>query len=315
VAAVLQLKRKKRYKDPQAKRDADARRRKNQARQTVLREQRVIALGNPIRGNPEPTPFVKSFDTATESSQYVDGFAPVTESPQREVQGAQQVTAKTQKVSRSKLSKDRAPVSEYLNAFFTQPELDSALAFSKRLSAPYKESRAGAKDPTTEEQFRQAHEQNHENASGAIRRILSVEQTNAKQRLHVNIRRCIEKFGRHHTEELLTFESQARSTPGGESTGTALTNAQKPIRAGPDTGSSEVQIAILTARIRRLADEYEGTARQDKVNKRNLRLLLHRRQKLLKYFHKKSRGGPQWTLLMETLGLTDACWRGEIAVQ
>ena len=86
-------------------------------------------------------------------------------------------------------------------------------------------------------------------------------------------------------------------------------------RAGPDTGSSEVQIGILTAKIRRLADQYEGVSRNDKVNKRNLRLLLHRRQKLLKYMERRERGSGRWYNMIETLGLTEATWKGQIAVE
>lgn len=86
-------------------------------------------------------------------------------------------------------------------------------------------------------------------------------------------------------------------------------------RAGADTGSSEVQIAILTAKIRVLADRYEGVNRNDKVNKRNLRLLLHRRQKLLKYMERKERGGERWQYMLGMLGLTEATWRGQLEVR
>ena len=85
-------------------------------------------------------------------------------------------------------------------------------------------------------------------------------------------------------------------------------------RAGKDTGSSEVQIAILTAKIRILADAFEGHASGDKVNKRNLRLLLHRRQKLLRYLKKRERGSGRWEFLLKMLGLTEATWEGQIAV-
>jgi len=85
-------------------------------------------------------------------------------------------------------------------------------------------------------------------------------------------------------------------------------------RVGPDTGSSEVQIAILTAKINTLADFLETRGRKDKVNARNLRLLVHRRQKLLRYLRKKERGGERWKHLIETLGLTEATWMGEISM-
>jgi len=83
---------------------------------------------------------------------------------------------------------------------------------------------------------------------------------------------------------------------------------------GPDTGSSEVQIAILTAKIRTLADFLETRGRGDKVNKRNLRLLVHRRQKLLAYLERKERGGGRFKHVVETLGLTEGTWRGEISL-
>ena len=86
-------------------------------------------------------------------------------------------------------------------------------------------------------------------------------------------------------------------------------------RAGPDTGSSEVQVAILTAKIKVLADHMLLKGRQkDKVNKRNLRLLVHRRQKLLQYLRRKERGGDRWQNLISTLGLTEGTWKGEISL-
>lgn len=83
---------------------------------------------------------------------------------------------------------------------------------------------------------------------------------------------------------------------------------------GPDTGSSEVQIAILTAKIKTVADFLATRGKGDKHNKRNLRLLVHRRQKLLQYLRRKERGGPRWQHCIETLGLTEGTWRGEISL-
>jgi ribosomal protein S15 len=85
-------------------------------------------------------------------------------------------------------------------------------------------------------------------------------------------------------------------------------------RKGPDTGSSEVQIAILTAKIRHLANHLERVGNSDKINKRNLRLLVHRRQKLLQYLRKKERAGPRWQRCIDMLGLTEGTWRGEITL-
>ena len=96
--------------------------------------------------------------------------------------------------------------------------------------------------------------------------------------------------------------------------GTAPLNPEALTRAGPDTGSSEVQIGILTVKIKALADYLQLRGKKDKVNKRNLRLLVHRRQKLLRYVQKKERGGHRWQHLVETLGLTDGTWKGEISL-
>jgi ribosomal protein S15P/S13E len=74
------------------------------------------------------------------------------------------------------------------------------------------------------------------------------------------------------------------------------------------------QRCILTAKIRTLADYCETRGHTDRVNKRNLRLLVHRRQKHLAYLRKKERGGPRWQNLIETLGLTEATWKGEISL-
>jgi len=52
----------------------------------------------------------------------------------------------------------------------------------------------------------------------------------------------------------------------------------------------------------------------DKMNKRNLRLLVHRRQKLMAYLRRKERGGPRWKNVVEMLGLTEGMWRGQIVL-
>jgi len=71
----------------------------------------------------------------------------------------------------------------------------------------------------------------------------------------------------------------------------------------------------LTAKIRVLANHLERPHYQkDKVNKRNLRVLVHRRQKLLAYLRRKERGSERWQNVVETLGLTDGTWKGEISL-
>ena len=130
--------------------------------------------------------------------------------------------------------------------------------------------------------------------------------------MHVNTQKIINTFGRHQTD--LSLRPKAPSLAKLTSPNADELMLKRPERAGKDTGSSEVQIGILTAKIRVLADHYEGN-RKDKANKRNLRLLLHRRQKLLKYMEKKERGSGRWQNMIEKLGLTEATWKGEIAVQ
>lgn len=93
--------------------------------------------------------------------------------------------------------------------------------------------------------------------------------------------------------------------------GDVISEGSVPKRVGPDTGSAEVQVAILTTKINVLAD---NLGKKDKHNKRNLRLLVHKRQKLLKYLRRKERGGPRWQHLMDKLGLGDAMWKGEISL-
>jgi ribosomal protein S15 len=128
--------------------------------------------------------------------------------------------------------------------------------------------------------------------------------------LRINVQRCIDTFGRHNTDQVLPPRPRAALTP---ESAEGAAQEKKP-RAGPDTGSSEVQIAILTAKIRTMANMLEKNGNGDKHNKRNLRVLVHKRQKLLKYLRRKERGGPRWQNLIETLGLTEGTWKGEISL-
>jgi ribosomal protein S15 len=137
----------------------------------------------------------------------------------------------------------------------------------------------------------------HSTATEAMRRITSLDLGRSKDRLNWNIKRCIETFGRHSTDSVL---------PKGTGRGLRAT-----ARIGKDTGSSEVQIAVLTAKIRNLS---ENLRNKDKMNKRQLRTFVHKRQKLLKYLHRRERGGPRWQNLVETLGLTEPTWKGQISI-
>lgn len=267
----------------------------NITRQTELREQRATALGDPIRG--VTTPFVESLGSA---------LPPETTTSDEELANAT-----------PSLSPERPPPSpafaadeDHLNYYITKPELEESLDYSRVLSEPLVSLERELADPAKEAEDAKAHEASHQTAYEAISRIVSLGNANNKERTRANIQRIIDTFGRHNTD--FQLKPKAPSLQATYSTTAELTPTP---RAGPDTGSSEVQIGILTAKIRVLADRYEGPNRNDKVNKRNLRLLLHRRQKLLKYMYKKERGSQRWTNMIEKLGLTEATWKGQIEVK
>lgn len=190
---------------------------------------------------------------------------------------------------------------------------------SKWLSEPLKEQYP---DPEAYERAMEKHQEDHKQAVAAIMRITSMGNSNSGDRTRINIQKCIETFGRHKTDRVLPSKPASLGLTkkhGNEAPTIQQLQrerlmkelAQARQRAGPDTGSSEVQIAILTTRINVLA---QNLRRGDKINKRNLRLLVHRRQKLLKYLRRKERGGPRWQNIVEQLGINDAMWKGEITL-
>ena len=264
---------------------ARARKAASLSRKEVLTQQRVAALGDPVRG--VTTPFIQSFDTA--------GAVPGSEEKR------------------------------YLKHFMREEEVEEQLQESKSLSRP-----APPPDATPQQllELTKRHEGLHKRASDAVSRIIDMQNSSSQDRLRVNIQRCIETFGRHNTDKFLPPKSRANPIASPFSTVQAQSpepaekaesldaqSRSKPIeRAGPDTGSSEVQIAILTAKIRSLANFLDTRGKKDKVNKRNLRLLVHRRQKLLKYLRRKERGGPRYQRCVEMLGLTEGTWKGEISL-
>ena len=67
-----------------------------------------------------------------------------------------------------------------------------------------------------------------------------------------------------------------------------------------DTGSPEVQIALLTGRINGLADHFK-THRKDNAGRRGLLLMVGRRRKLLKYLHRTQ--GEKYLDVIKKLGL------------
>ena len=71
-------------------------------------------------------------------------------------------------------------------------------------------------------------------------------------------------------------------------------------RAKGDTGSPEVQVALLTARINGLTDHFKDHVK-DHHSRRGLLRMVSRRRKLLDYL--KSRNSDSYRTLIEKLGL------------
>ena len=71
-------------------------------------------------------------------------------------------------------------------------------------------------------------------------------------------------------------------------------------RADPDTGSPEVQVALLTARIEMLTGHFK-THKQDHHSRRGLLMMVNRRRSLLDYLHRKD--ADRYKALIAKLGL------------
>lgn len=302
------------HRNPYREAQANQRKAANQARQKVLQEQRRVDMGDPVRSL--PTPFIESLAT---------GRMP-----------------------------DEPAEKEVRNFYLGPGELSKALEYSKKLSAPYilgenivaeptkpepsplenaKSQEAppsndpfklAIEDPTylsrpkstsstnphtksdfnssTPTELKQNHEFDHRNAARALSLITSMTNGSSADLNRLNIQRCISTFGRHNTDIQLPPRA-----PSIFNTSPFIPK----LRAGPDTGSSEVQIAVLTAKINVLANNLNN---KDKHNKRNLRLMVHKRQKLLAYLRRKERAGPRWKNVVEVLGVQEAMWRGEISM-
>ncbi|KAL5336088.1 hypothetical protein BJX70DRAFT_373513 [Aspergillus crustosus] len=194
-----------------------------------------------------------------------------------------------------------------LNHFIVPAELNQALEYSKNLTSPIESLNPATADPQQEKEALEKHLERHRNAQEAINRIVRISNGNSGDQLRLRVQKCIAAFGRHNTDKKLPPK------PASVSHESATVHSEKTPRVGPDTGSPEVQVAILTAKILNLSRHLE-TSNKDRHNKRNLRLLVHKRQKLLRYLRKKERGGPRWTYLVETLGLSEASWEGEISL-
>lgn len=251
-------------------------------RRAEIEEMRAQARGDIVRGI--PTPFIESFDSAGQvavSTPRVDEEGNPLEEPHP------------------------LPTSPHiLNNLVSQSEFEEAVTHAYVLTKPTATD-IGILSQEDLERKTEEHEKQHARAVEAVQRILDLQNGSSKDRRHANIRRCIETFGRHETDLKLPPKALSRGQE----------REEQPVRGGPDTGSSEVQIAILTVKIKKLADELgKPKAYRDKVNKRNLRLLLHKRQRLLRYMERKERGSPRWQHMVETLGLTEATYKGQISL-
>lgn len=80
---------------------------------------------------------------------------------------------------------------------------------------------------------------------------------------------------------------------------------------GLDTGSPEVQAAVLTYRIRNLHEHLE-TKRHDNANRRGMNALVQQRAKILKYLKRKSLA--RYNAILPRLGLEPRAVEGEITV-
>jgi small subunit ribosomal protein S15 len=75
---------------------------------------------------------------------------------------------------------------------------------------------------------------------------------------------------------------------------------QEHARGTNDTGSPEVQVALLSARIAQLTEHFK-THKQDHHSRRGLLKMVNRRRSLLDYLHRKD--AERYKALIEKLGL------------
>lgn len=198
-----------------------------------------------------------------------------------------------------------------LNFFLSKEDLDTGIEHSEYIFTTDAAARPDLDDHSSSDTPKEAEAKQqveHANATEALRRISSLSLASSADLHRINTQRIINIFGRHNTDQVLESRPTAPLPEG------AAAPLAKIPRVGVDTGSSEVQIAILTAKIKTLADFQETRGRHDKHNKRNLRLLVHRRQRLLRYLERKERGGPRFQNIVKALGLTKGAWVGEISL-
>ncbi|RPA83249.1 S15/NS1 RNA-binding domain-containing protein [Ascobolus immersus RN42] len=244
----------------------------NIARRRSLDSARESLIVDPILGR--PTPFTAQLDSVPHPPPSFDRIAKL--SPEDQAAVTQNLASQPQ------------------NFYLTPQELTAALETSREITAPRSKSDTTPVDP----QLLKDHEEAHRRATEAITRITSIGNGSSLERTRLKKSLCIDTFGRHNTDSTLPPDPAHA-----ERFQKSLEN--KLPRAGPDTGSSEVQAAIFTAKIRALAAHMKVN-KQDKMNRANLRELCHKRQKILRYLKKKERGGGRYRYVMEQLGLDDA---------
>ena len=89
----------------------------------------------------------------------------------------------------------------------------------------------------------------------------------------------------------------------------SLTTAQKAEivndfkRAANDTGSSEVQVSLMTGRIKYLTEHFKAH-KKDFQSRRGLQTLVNKRRKLLKYLKRCDKS--RYATLIQSLGLRDS---------
>ncbi|KAI5305150.1 structural constituent of ribosome [Ascosphaera pollenicola] len=278
----------RRHIDPWAVAAARQKKAANISRQQELRAQREAALGHPLRGT--MTPFLDTLQPGRIGSISAEANAKWEALPQAEKEAKMdEVRAFLENPEpgpeHAQLQK-KEDVSTKVNYFLSQEEVEESLRRSRMLTLPLPAEDRTSADSEEEKRAMKQHAEQDEVAREAIRRIIQLQNGNNKDLTRVNVMRCIEQFGRHNTDATLGGRLPVYDEAGNE---VPLSSTKE--RVGPDTGSSEVQVAILTAKIEVLSKQLQTTSHKDKHNKRNLRLLVHRRQKLLKYLRRKERGG------------------------
>ncbi|RMZ76057.1 hypothetical protein DV737_g5001, partial [Chaetothyriales sp. CBS 132003] len=292
--------------DPYRAEQARQRRAANLTRRAAIRKEDA-ALGDPIRSR--PTPFIESLQPSaplealkTDSLNHYIKKDEIERTLERSKWLTEPITSTSNSENETEMLQQLQAQCDKANEAMASAELDPERR--QEILNQQKEAQAAIGRIKKEQEQRQQHQTQHDNAAQAMARIVDLNMGSGKDRTRLNIQRCIEEFGRHNTDKHLAPKPASTQTRPREAT-------DVPVRSGPDTGSSEVQIAILTAKINVLVNNVRN---KDKHNKRNLRLLVHKRQKLLAYLRRKERGGPRWQNIVDSLGINDAMWKGEISL-